>query len=64
MDSLTGSPSVTFAPGTGNRLDSLDDLLALSEQWRNAVVILDEFQDILELNDASRVIATSGGVNM
>jgi hypothetical protein len=57
VDSLTGSPSVTFAPGTGTQLDSLDDLLALSEQWRNAVVILDEFQDILELNDAARIIA-------
>lgn len=57
VDSITGSPSVTFAPGTGNRLETLDDLFALIEQWRNAVVILDEFQDILELSDAAQIIA-------
>lgn len=57
VDSLTGAPSVTFAPGAGNRLESLEELLALAEQWGNAVVILDEFQDLLALRDAARIIA-------
>ena len=57
VDGTTGSPSVTFAPGSGNRLESLDDIFAVVAQWKHVVVILDEFQDVLALRDAHSVLA-------
>lgn len=57
IDSVTGSPSVTFAPGTGDRLETLDSLFSILEQERNRILILDEFQDIADLNDSHRILA-------
>ena len=57
VDSTTGSPSITFAPGTGQRLETLDELFAVIERWKRAVVVLDEFQDVLTLSDSRRILA-------
>lgn len=57
MDSTTGSPSITFAPGTGKQLETLDELFTVIGRWKRAVVVLDEFQDVLTLGDSRRVLA-------
>lgn len=57
VDSLTGSPSVSFAPGTGRQLETLDELFTMIAKWRRAVVVLDEFQDVLTLGDSRRILA-------
>ena len=62
MDSTTGSLSVTFTPGTGTRLETLDELFDTIGKQKNTVVILDEFQDILKLNDSQRIIAKLRGL--
>ena len=57
VDSTTGSPSITFAPGTGQRLETLDELFGVIGGWKRAVLVLDEFQDVLTLGDSRRVLA-------
>lgn len=57
VDPSTGSPTVGFAPGAGGRPESLDSVFALIEQWPGAVVVLDEFQDILAVADHAAVLA-------
>jgi len=57
IDSITGSPSITLSPGSGNRLETLDELFALIGQWKKTVVVLDEFQDVLALDNSRRVLA-------
>lgn len=57
VDSITGSPSITFAPGTGKQLETLDELFAMIGRWKRTVLVLDEFQDMLTLSDSHRVLA-------
>jgi hypothetical protein len=62
LDSTTGSPSVSFVPGTGTRLETLDEIFAVIGQLKNAVVVLDEFQDVLTLRDSRRILARLRGL--
>ncbi len=62
VGSNTGSLSVAFAPGTGTRLETLDELFAVIEERKNLVVVFDEFQDILDLSDSHRIIAKLRGL--
>jgi hypothetical protein len=57
FDTATGNPSVTFAPESGSRLETLDELFAALQRQKNGVVILDEFQDIQNLPDAPLILA-------
>lgn len=57
IDSTSGSPSITFAPGTGKQLETLDELFATIGRWKRTVLVMDEFQDILTIRDANRVLA-------
>ena len=57
IDSITGSPSVAFAPGSGEQLETLDSLFYILEKEKNRVLVLDEFQDIAALNDSPRILA-------
>ena len=57
IDSTTGTPSVTFGPGTGTRLETLDSLFAVMEKEKHRQLVLDEFQDIAALNDSEQILA-------
>lgn len=57
IDSLTGSPSVTFAPGSGMRIETLNDLFDAVAELQQPVVVFDEFQDLLELRDSRQIVA-------
>ena len=46
FDSLTGSTSVTFAPGSGTRIETLNDLFDTISNFNRPVVVFDEFQDL------------------
>jgi hypothetical protein len=62
VDPLTNAPTVSFAPGSGDRPETLDAIFALLEPWRGAVVVFDEFQDILNLPGDDAVIARLRGL--
>jgi len=57
FDSLTGSPTVTFAPGSGTRIETLNDLFDAISNLNRPVIVFDEYQDLLDLRDAHRIIA-------
>jgi hypothetical protein len=60
---ITGAPSLSIDAVAGLRPESLEDLLDIfsKREYRNAVVVIDEFQDILNLPDASKVLAIMRG---
>lgn len=62
VDPATGAPTVGFAPGAGGRPESLEAVFALIEPWPEAVVVLDEFQDILAVPDHAAVLAQLRGL--
>jgi uncharacterized protein len=60
LDPLTGQPSVSVDAAVRLKPDSLDGILDLvreSHKRTPLVVVLDEFQDILNLSDASETLA-------
>jgi uncharacterized protein len=60
VDPLTGQPSVSVDAGVRLRPDSLDgilDLIRESHKRTRLVVVLDEFQDILNLPDSKETLA-------
>ena len=62
VDPLSGAPTVSFAPGSGNHPDSLDAVFALIAAWPRAVVVIDEFQDVLGLPDPGAALAQLRGL--
>ncbi len=62
VDPLTNAPTVSFAPGSGNRPETLDAVFALLESWQRVVVVFDEFQDVLQLPGEEAVIARLRGL--
>ncbi|MBM4130222.1 ATP-binding protein [bacterium] len=62
VDPSTGAPTVGFAPGAGGRPESLESVFALIGEWSRAVVVLDEFQDILAVPDHAAVLAQLRGL--
>jgi hypothetical protein len=57
VDPVTQAPTLTFAPGTGDSPETLDEIFGIIDRWPAAVVVFDEFQDILALREAETVIA-------
>lgn len=60
VDPFTGQPSVSFAAGVRLETSSLDgifDLIRDSRRRTRLVVVFDEFQDILNLQDAKETLA-------
>ncbi|MBD3241886.1 MAG: hypothetical protein GF331_14955, partial [Chitinivibrionales bacterium] len=59
LDPITGLPSVSIDAAVQLKPESLEGLLDLlaGREFRNAVVAIDEFQDIRNLPDASQVLA-------
>ncbi len=59
----TGSPSLSIDAVATLRPESLDDLLDIfsGREYKNAVVVIDEFQDILNLPDARKALAVMRG---
>ncbi len=57
VDPLTQALGLTFAPGTGNSPETLDEIFGMIDRWPEAVVAFDEFQDILALKEADQIIA-------
>ena len=62
VDPVTNAPSVSFEPGSGTRPETLDSIFRLLGSWDRAVVVLDEFQDILGLPDEDAVVARLRGL--
>ena len=62
IDPATGSLSVTFTPGTGTRLETLDELFDAIGKRKHTVVVLDEFQDVLDIKDARQITAKLRGL--
>ncbi|MBK9471039.1 MAG: ATP-binding protein [bacterium] len=62
VDPLSGTPTVSFAPGSGNHPDSLEAVFALIAAWPRAVVVIDEFQDVLGLPDPGAALAQLRGL--
>ena len=62
VDPSTGAPTVGFAPGAGGRPESLESVFALIGEWPAAVVVLDEFQDIVGVPDHAAVLAQLRGL--
>ena len=62
VDPMTNLPAVSFAPGSGDRLDTLDSIFALLASWEQCVVVLDEFQDIQALSEEDAVTARLRGL--
>jgi len=62
MDPNTESISVTFAPGSGAQLETLDEIFDAIENGKHSIVVLDEFQDLLDVPDSRRVIAKLRGL--
>lgn len=62
LDPLTNTPTVSFAPGSGNQPETLDAIFALIEPWPKTVVIFDEFQDILNFPEEEAVLARLRGL--
>lgn len=62
LDPHTNTPTVSFAPGSGNQPETLDAIFALIEPWPKTVVILDEFQDILNFPQEEAVLARLRGL--
>jgi hypothetical protein len=57
VDPVTNTPTVSFAPGSGDRPETLDAIFSLIEPWRRVAIIFDEFQDILGVAAEEAVIA-------
>lgn len=62
VDPSTGAPTVGFAPGAGGRPESLESVFSLIAEWPGAIVVLDEFQDILSVPDHASVLAQLRGL--
>lgn len=62
VDPITNTPTVSFAPGSGNRPETLDAIFALWEPWRRVIVVFDEFQDVLNLPGEDAVTARLRGL--
>lgn len=62
VDPSTGAPTVGFAPGAGGLPESLESVFSLIAEWPEAVVVLDEFQDILSVPDHASVLAQLRGL--
>jgi AAA+ ATPase superfamily predicted ATPase len=63
FDPVTGLPTLSIDAVARLRPESLEGLLDIfsRREYRNAVVVIDEFQDILNLPDASKVLAVMRG---
>lgn len=57
VDPIANTPTVSFAPGSGNRPETLDEIFALMAPWSRVVVVLDEFQDILNIPQDDAILA-------
>jgi len=57
LDPGSGMPTLTFTPGAGNRLETLDEIFAVLGRLAPFVVVFDEFQDILALSEQDQVVA-------
>jgi AAA+ ATPase superfamily predicted ATPase len=59
FDPMTGIPSLSIDATHGLKPESLDGLLDLfaGREFRNVVIVIDEFQDILNLQDSRQVLA-------
>ncbi len=62
VDLISNTPTVSFAPGSGNRPETLDEIFALMEPWPRVVVVFDEFQDILNLPPDDAILARLRGL--
>ncbi len=62
VDPISNTPTVSFAPGSGDRPETLDEIFALLEPWPRVVVVLDEFQDILNLPQDDAILARLRGL--
>jgi AAA+ ATPase superfamily predicted ATPase len=63
FEPTTGLPSFSINAVTKLRPESLEDLLDIfsGREYKSAVVVIDEFQDILNLPDARKVLAVMRG---
>ena len=63
FDPISGSPALSIDAVTKLRPESLEGLLDIfsGRNYRNTVVVIDEFQDILNLPDASKALAVMRG---
>jgi hypothetical protein len=63
FDPLNGSPSLSIHAAARLLPESLEGLLDIfsGREYRNAVVVIDEFQDILNLPEAYKVLAVMRG---
>jgi hypothetical protein len=59
FDSMTGLPSLSIDAAPGLKPESLEGLLDLfsGREFRYAVIVIDEFQDILNLSESRQVLA-------
>lgn len=62
VDPTTNLPAVSFAPGSGDRPETLDSIFALLATWERCVVVFDEFQDIQSLPEQDAVTARLRGL--
>ena len=62
VDPISNTPTVSFAPGSGNRPETLDEIFALMAPWQRSVVVFDEFQDILSLPQDDAILARLRGL--
>lgn len=64
VDPATGSPSISVEPAAASRETSLEavlDALAAYTAKHRTCVVLDEFQDVLDIDDGTRVLAVMRG---
>ena len=63
FDPATGMPSLSLNAVAKLKPESLEDLLDIfsGREYKNAIVVIDEFQDILNLPDARKVLAVMRG---
>jgi hypothetical protein len=59
FDPVSGLPSLSLDAAVGLKPESIDGLFGLfsEREFRNSVVVIDEFQDLLNLPDARQVLA-------